>query len=107
MLKWKCKNKRHLSSSGVISAPFLKTTFHSKTKKRESNQLTGSEQAVIGHMRPGETYTSEALSNALMLSRQIVNKILRSAYRGGVIERNSEQGTKGYVYSTKQFGFNF
>ncbi len=69
--------------------------------------MTGSEQAVIGHMRPGSKYTSEALSSSLMLSRQIVNKILRSAYRGGVIERFSEQGTKGFVYSTKQFGFSF
>ena len=69
--------------------------------------MTGSEQAVIGHMRPGEKYTSEVLSNSLMLSRQIINKILRSAYRGGVIERATEQGIKGYIYSTKQFGFNF
>lgn len=69
--------------------------------------MTGNEQAVIGHMRPGSTYTSEALSSALKLSRQVVNKILRSAYRGGVIDRFSEQGTKGFVYSTKQFGFSF
>ena len=69
--------------------------------------MTGNEQAVIGHMQPGMSYTSESLSRALMLSRQMVNKILRSAYRGGVIDRYAEQGTKGFVYSTKQFGFSF
>jgi len=69
--------------------------------------MTGSEQTVIGHMQPGNSYTSESLSLALKLSRQIVNKILRSAYRGGVLDRYSEQGTKGFVYSTKQFGFSF
>lgn len=69
--------------------------------------MTGNEQAVISHMMPGSTYTSKALSSALNLSRDMVSKILLSAYRGGVIDRHSVQGTKGFVYSTKQFGFSF
>ncbi|UZE95275.1 hypothetical protein [Alkalimarinus alittae] len=69
--------------------------------------MTGNEQAVISHMMPGNTYTSQTLSNALKLSREAVSKILLSAYRGGVIDRYSVQGTKGFVYATKQFGFSF
>lgn len=60
------------------------------------------EIAVLSAMKLNTEYTCQRLAEITGTEIRKVRSILRTAYRGGVVERRSQEDSKELLYQTRQ-----